>query len=90
MTSATVRITHQALEKVRLISAMTGQKQQEVVDNAVETYRRRLFLELANESFACMRSDKNASAQETAERAVWDCTLEDGQEGRQIRAGITR
>jgi hypothetical protein len=77
VTSTTMRITQQSLEKVRVLSSITGQKQQEVVDNAVETYRRHIFLEQANASFACLKNDDDAWKQESAERAEWDNTLTD-------------
>ena len=78
MASATMRITQQSLDKVRLLSSMTGQRQQDVVDAAVEVYRRHIFLQQANAAFATTTTDQAAWKQESAERAAWDRTLLDG------------
>jgi hypothetical protein len=50
----------------------------DVLDDAVETYERRMFLEGLNRDFAALRADRNAWNQELAERADWDATLADG------------
>ena len=78
MASATMRITQQSLDKVRLLSSMTGQRQQDVVDAAVEVYRRHIFLQQANAAFATTKTDEAAWKHESAERAAWDRTLLDG------------
>lgn len=55
MASATVRISLEAQEVVRKLSAQTGRKMQDILDEAVELYRRQLFLEKANAAFATLR-----------------------------------
>ncbi len=78
--STTIRVTRQSREALRQISEATGKKQQDVVDAAVEAYRRQLLLDRANEAYAALRKDSAAWKSERAERAVWDATLSDGQE----------
>jgi len=78
MASATVRISLKAQEVVRRLSAQTGRKMQDILDEAVELYRRQLFLEKANAALAALRMQPGAWAIEEEERAAWDATLSDG------------
>ncbi len=50
----------------------------ELLDRAIEAYRRHLFLEGLNADFAALRNDPVVWADEQAERAEWDATLADG------------
>ena len=78
--STTIRVTSRARDTVREISQITGKRQQEVVDEAVEAYRRQILLENANTAYAALRSDGSAWEAETREREAWDTTLVDGAE----------
>jgi hypothetical protein len=78
MASATVRISLKAQEVMRHLSAQTGRKMQDILDEAVELYRRQLFLEKANAAFATLRMQPEAWAVEEEERASWDAALTDG------------
>jgi predicted DNA-binding protein len=78
--STTIRVTNQVRETVREISEITGKRQLDVVDEAVEAYRRHVLLEKANRAYAALRSDKKAWQTEIEEREAWDATLEDGAE----------
>jgi len=78
MASNTVRIdssTHKTLQK---LSAQTGQKMQEILGEAIELYRRKLFLEKANAAFAALKADPQAWKEEQEERTAWDVALLDG------------
>ena len=79
--SATIRITNQSRETVRELARETGLQQQEILDLAVEAYRRQLFLKNANSAFAALHSKSAAWSAEQAEREVWDGALGDGIEG---------
>jgi len=57
-----------------------GLQQQEVLDRAVEAYRRQLFLQGANAAYAALRGNPTAWAAEEGERAAWDSTVGDGAE----------
>ena len=50
---------------------------QAILDEAVEAYRRQLFLKRANAAFAALRNDPNAWKEEQMERAAWDVALND-------------
>jgi len=78
--STTIRVTNRARDTVREISEITGKQQQEVVDEAVEAYRRQILLEKANQAYAALRSDNEAWTTELEEREAWDETLADGPE----------
>jgi len=81
MATATMRVTNKSLETVRYLASLTGQKQQEVVDSAIEAYRRHIFLDQANSAFATLRNNVDAWDRETTERASWDNTLADTGKG---------
>jgi predicted DNA-binding protein len=76
--STTIRVTNHARDTVREISEITGKRQQDVVDEAVEAYRRQILLEKANQAYAALRSDTEAWQAEIDEREAWDATLADG------------
>ena len=50
----------------------------EVVDEAVEAYRRVQFIRAANESYGRLRADGPGWQDELDERRAWDSTLSDG------------
>ncbi len=78
MQSATVRISLAMRETLRLLSAQIGESMQSILDKAIETYRRQLFLERANAAFSALREDSEAWQAEQEERTAWDATLADG------------
>jgi len=80
MASTTVRISLEAKGALQKLSAHTGKKMQEILGEAVESYRRQLFLEKANAAFAALHADSEARAGEEEERTAWEATLTDGAE----------
>lgn len=78
ITSTTVRISLEAKGALQKLSAHTGKKMQEILGEAVESYRRQLFLEKANVAFAALQADSEAWVDEEKERAAWEVTLTDG------------
>ena len=77
MPSTTVRIKRETKQLLEEIANQTGQKTQQVLDEAIEAYRRRVFLEQANQAYALLRQDANRWAEELAERKAWDTTSSD-------------
>ena len=75
--SATVRITTRSRETVRELAHEMGLQQQEVLDLAVEAYRRQVFLREANSAFASLRDNPKAWGAEQEERAAWDAAVGD-------------
>lgn len=78
MPTSTVRISAETHRLLRELSAQTGQPMGTILEQALEEYRRRLFLEEANAAYAVLRNDPEAWQNELAERAAWDVTLADG------------
>ncbi|MCX6101122.1 MAG: toxin-antitoxin system protein [Candidatus Bipolaricaulota bacterium] len=76
--SATIRITSRSRDAVRELARETGLRQQEILDLAVEAYRRQFFLKNANSAFAALHGEPTAWGVEQAEREVWDRALGDG------------
>jgi hypothetical protein len=53
---------------------------QTIVEEVVEQYQRRRFLEGLNQDFKALKEDPEAWQEELAERSLWDNTLLDGVE----------
>lgn len=76
----TVRIDAEAHRTLKLLRRQTGETTPEILRKALEEYRRKHFLEGVAADFATLRMDAKASADERAERALWDGTAKDGLE----------
>ncbi len=81
MPGTTVKVDAETYAKLKEAVAETGQPMIDVLAQAVETYRRRTFLEGLNADFAALRSDRRAWAEEQSERAAWDATTADDLQG---------
>jgi hypothetical protein len=79
MASVMVRVEAELRDLLRVISKETGKPAGEILEEALELYRRRRFLEEANRSFAALRRDPKRWKEELAERRAWESTLMDGQ-----------
>jgi hypothetical protein len=78
--SETVRIRPETHAKLRALSERTGEAMPDLLDKAVEIYRRRQFLAECNRAFRSLKDDPAAWAEELKERQAWDSTLSDGLE----------
>ncbi len=78
MVSTTVRISDATRTKLRELAARTGQSMQEIVDQAVEEYRRRRFFDEVNAAYAALRQNPDEWQAEMAERRQLEGTLADG------------
>jgi predicted transcriptional regulator len=67
--------TRQTLGELAL---RTGQSEQEILDQAVEDYRRKLFLDAVNAGYAALQADPQAWAEIEAERRSMAGSLMDG------------
>src|SRR5205085_11333896 len=74
----TVRVSETAHRMLKELAEQTGQTMMDVLDQALEVYRRKLFLEQVNAGYAELRADSAAWAEHLAERKLWDATLMDG------------
>jgi hypothetical protein len=80
MESLTVRISRSTHAALRALAEETDESMTEVLDKAIEIYRRERFLAGLNSDFAALRKNKAAWEEELAERRMWDAALTDGLE----------
>lgn len=77
----TARISERARTVLRELAEKDNESMQEIIDKALETYRRKRFLEESNKAYTALRDDPQAWQQEQKEREEWEITLGDGLEG---------
>lgn len=78
--STTIRVSEKTRDTVHDLARKVGVPMAEVVERAIEAYRRQCFVEAINAGYAELRADPEAWAEIEAERAIWDATLLDGLE----------
>jgi hypothetical protein len=78
MSALTVRISEASHQVLKEIAEQTGQTMMDVLQKALESYRRKLFFEQLNAGYAELQADPAAWAEHLAERKLWDSTLMDG------------
>jgi len=76
--SSIVRISKTAKEVLEALSHRSGEPMLNVLDKAIEEYRRRVFLKDVNQAYSRLRTDRRASEEFDSEIAAWDATLMDG------------
>ena len=74
-TAQTITISEAAHQLLRELADLEKTSTEEVLDRALENYRRELFWKQTNEAFAALKADPEAWAEELAERALWDNAL---------------
>lgn len=77
----TTRITEKTRNILRILSNETGKSMQVIMEQAIERYRRHVFLEQNNQAFTALKSNTESWKEEQEERTLWDNALNDGQEG---------
>jgi len=77
MAGTQVRVSETTHQLLRSLATQAGESMQEVVEKAVEHYRRKAFLEGLSSDFRNLREDKAAWEEDQEERALWDNTLQD-------------
>ena len=77
MPTATVRISPETRILLKEISSREKRSIQAILDTAVEEYRRRRFLQEANQGYARLRENPAAWGDEQVERRHWDQALAD-------------
>jgi len=80
MGSTTIRVSDKTHRVLQELAASIGAPMSDVVDQALELYRRQRMFAQANAAYAALRADPIASAEWDAEIAAWDATLADGLE----------
>lgn len=79
MSTTTVRMNRHTWELLKELAAQAGAPMQEILDKAVEEYRRKYFLEETNKAYAVLRENPEMWAEEVEERRIWDVTNGDGE-----------
>ncbi len=80
MAGTQVRISESTHQLLRSLASETNESMQDVVEKAVEHYRRKAFLEGLSNDFRVLQADESTWQDELDERALWDNTIEDGLE----------
>ncbi len=78
MSTPIIHLSETSQQILHELAERTGQSMSEVLDKALDAYRRKLFFEQLNAGYAALRADPEAWAEELAERKVWNATLMDG------------
>ncbi len=78
MSIPAISISETAHQILQELAEKTGQSMTDVLDKALDAYRRKLFFEQLNAGYAKLRADPQAWADELEERKLWDATLMDG------------
>ena len=78
--TTTVRVSRRLRDSLRGLSDSSGQTMQEVLEEALELYRRKQLLEETNAAYAALRAEPDAWNDLESERESWDTTLADGLE----------
>jgi predicted transcriptional regulator len=78
MASTTVRVTEHTHEVLRELAAATGASLQQVLEDAVDRYRREWFFAELHAAYERLATDRAAWEEELSERTELDGTLADG------------
>src|SRR6476660_9911964 len=79
-TTSTVRVKAHVHATLQTLAAEMNEPIQDVIEEAVERFRRQRMVERHNQAYAALKSDPDAWRAELAERAEWDAALADGLE----------
>ncbi|HVT42881.1 MAG TPA: toxin-antitoxin system protein [Thermoanaerobaculia bacterium] len=71
MATVAVRVSEQSYRIIRELAEQTDESLQQILADAIETYRRTRFLEQANDAFGKLRANEAMWKHEQAERALW-------------------
>ena len=74
--SVTVRISKVAHQRLSAIASKQGIQMQDVLDRAIEEYRRAAFLDGLNADFAALRADSREWQIEQDERRIFDFSVD--------------
>jgi predicted transcriptional regulator len=78
MTTTTIRVSTATRQLLNHLARRTGTSMQQVLETALEQYRRQQFLDALNAAYATSHADPRAQAEHAEEQGLWDATLLDG------------
>lgn len=73
-----VRVSENTHEALRSLSTKEGKSMQDIIDKAVEDYRRKDFLQGLSSDFQVLQENPKVWKEHEEEMALWDNTLQDG------------
>jgi hypothetical protein len=73
-----VTISESAQRMLQELAEQTGLGVTEILDKALDDYRRKVFFEGLAADYAALKADPEVWAEELAERKLWEATLMDG------------
>jgi predicted transcriptional regulator len=80
MTTTTIRVSTRTHDLLHELAHTAGVPMQQVLEQALEQYRRQQILHAANAAYAALLADPSTRTELEKERAAWDVTLTDGLE----------
>jgi predicted transcriptional regulator len=78
MQSTTIRVHPETHKTLARLARENHSSMQTVLNEALETYRREVFLQRTNQAYADLRNDSAAWARYQKELGAWDGTSGDG------------
>jgi hypothetical protein len=82
MATTMIRIRPASRQALKEMAALTGQSMQDVLDQAIEERRRKLYLDGLNADYAALKRNPKAWADFNKEMAAWDAANHDGMDNR--------
>lgn len=76
----TIRLRRKSHDALKELASITGQSMQDVLDQAIEDCRRKVYLQGLNDDYARLKKNRRATADLKKELALWDKTNLDGVE----------
>ena len=87
MQNVIMRVSARSRETLRELATQTGESMQSMIDEAVELYQRRQFLEEVNAAYTPLRQHAETCTAIEHERREWDTALGDGLQHEQTGSG---
>lgn len=78
MATTTIRVSIETRDLLHDLARQSGASMQQVLEAALQQYRRRQFLNALNAAYLATQSDPSLQAVDAVEQAEWDATLLDG------------
>ena len=78
MSGVTMKISRETHRLIESVARHEGKSMQDVVEKAVEAYRRAQMLRETNQAYRRLRRNSRVWREETAEREILDGALADG------------
>ncbi len=78
--TTTIRISRDVYNVIKYLAKKKNKNIQDIVEKAVNEYKKRRFFEEMNNAYSKLKSNKKHWEEEKKERELWDVSLSDGLE----------